>query len=286
MQGSRLEKSVDQYLATLESEGLTHRYLTAVRSSLMAFTRYCEDRGVGCTNRVTLELVGGFLSGYASHSASHQMSLRTHVRKFLERTGSFVMKDYHAKIKGSARTRVRWLTEEQVAKIHETPMTPEEQLLIVFPLEMGLRPCEVLRLRFVDARMALQYGDLSVIGKTGERPLPMHPDLKPMLESYLLCRRGEDLDTLLPFKRTKAQRIYAQFSEKVGFQVRGYDLRRTCGRRMWQRQVKTASIARLYGHSSQDQTLEYIGANRTDIQEAYEKTRIINPLISIKPLAR
>lgn len=286
MQGSRLKMSVEQYLAALETEGLTHRYVTAYKSTLERFRKYCEARDIGCTKRIELQTVGNFLSQFTAHSASHQEAVRTHVRKFLERNGNFVMKDYRAKIKGSARTRVRWLTEEQVQAIHNTPMTPEEQLLVLFPLEMGMRPCEVLRLRVIDARNALQFGELSAVGKTGERPIAMHPDLKPVLMNYLNYRQGEPQDKLLPFERTKSQRIMAQFSEKVGFQVRGYDLRRTCGRRMWKRNVKEATIAAMYGHSSVDQTRMYIGANRSDLQEAYERTRILNPLPEIKTLAR
>ncbi len=286
MIGSRLKKSVDQYLADLEVEGLTRRYITAVRSSLKAFRLHCEAREIGCISRIDLETVGNFLKQYASHSASHQLSVRTHIRKFLERNGNFVMKDYHAAIKGSARTKVRWLTEDQVEQIHQTPMTPEEQIIVLLPLEMGMRPCEVLRLTVKDLKNALQFGELSVIGKTRERPLPVHPDLRMMLENYLAYRGGEDKDQLLPFQRTQRDRKMKAFSEKVGFEVRGYDLRRTWGQRTYRRGGKLAAIMKGYGHKSTDQTLEYIGADRSDIEELYEKTRILNPLIPIKPLVR
>lgn len=189
------------------------------------------------------------------------------------------------------RPCVDWLTPDEAQKVLDTELPPNQKLAIVLALCMGLRKVELIRLRLQDIDHSRQCINVIGKGRAGGklRLVPFHPRFMPALETYnqyragmILKAKGEIPDNLLVWYDRATRRVKPYNSVKASgmdclirrasvcceVHFSAHTLRRTFGRLMWLSGVPVVVIARMLGHSSTEQTLQYIGANLDDMAGA------------------
>lgn len=190
------------------------------------------------------------------------------------------------------RPNVDWLTPEQARTVLDNRLvTPRQHLAIVLALCMGLRRVEIVRLRVSDINVDRGY--ITVIGK-GQRGgklrlVPFHTRFMPALSLYCKDRartvalgHNDAPDNLFiwysrqdrktheynAIKGSGMDGLIRDASRTIGVHFSAHTLRRTFGRIMWLSGVPVVTIAKILGHSSTEQTLQYIGANLDDMASA------------------
>lgn len=189
------------------------------------------------------------------------------------------------------RPCVDWLTPDEAQSVLDTNLPPTEKLAVILALCMGLRKIEIIRLRLQDIDQSKQCINVIGKGRAGGklRLVPFHPRFLPALDEYNQHRaamihkaRGEIPPNLMvwfdrhtkrvtPYNSVKASGmdyLIRRASLKCGVHFSAHTLRRTFGRLMWLSGVPVVVIARMLGHSSTEQTLDYIGANLDDMAGA------------------
>lgn len=201
----------------------------------------------------------------------------------------------HIQFQADIRPRVDWLTPEQAQAVLDSDLvTPAQHLIIVLALCMGLRKVEIARLQVRDVSISGDY--VSVIGKGHSggklRLVPFHSRFLPAFWAYITIRNeivtravNDDPGNLFiwlsrhdhrarpyePVKGSGMDCLIRRSSQAVGVKFSAHTLRRTFGRMLWLSGVPVVTIAKILGHSSTEQTLEYIGANLDDMASAMNK---------------
>jgi integrase len=191
------------------------------------------------------------------------------------------------------RPNVDWLTIEQAKALMDFPKTPNQELLVMCELGMGLRRVEVSRMCM--SHMHNGYMDVIGKGKAGGklRTVPFHPRMYDTLNRYysyrceleataksvnrypvvvpdrmLIYRKKGKLFAYSDVKLTGVDKLLSSLSDEIGIEFTHHTLRRTFGRTMFHSHVPVATIAKLLGHESTDMTLKYIGVDLDDMSAA------------------
>lgn len=283
---SRLRREIGQYVRYMGEEGLSWDYTRQTRNGLLKFMAFCEERGVGSVGKVSKDLIRDYLALFKAMSAAYQRLVWSMIRGFLRHFENPAVLNMKLRIRGSARTRVRWLTPEETEQVFQTKMNQRQRVIIGLELLMALRRVEVLRLSVKDVLAGLSCGELRVRGKGHkERPVPIHRDMMPVLRDYLTMQDKPEEDLLLGFKRCTADAELKSFSKDFGKRISHHDLRRTCGRNWFLAGGNITVISELMGHSSTDMTRIYLGLNVSDMRRVMEMCRIPeNCTFSAKPV--
>lgn len=267
---SRMRREIGQYLIEMRRQGISERYVQATKCYLLRFSEHCQRLGIRSSKAVNLDSIISFLDTVQGTSRSHQVQVRSYLRRFLAEMDNPAMLKLRLKASGKARTRVDWLTPEETTRIFQLPMSPQTSVLIGAGLLQGMRRVETLRLSIKDARNALRFGILRIQGKGGkEREMPLHAEFGTILRNYLLWVGEEEEDgRLLRFERTQSERLLADFCQRFGRKFTFHTMRRTFGRNLWLLGVPIETISEMFGHSSSDMTRRYLGLNLTDMRQA------------------
>lgn len=137
----------------------------------------------------------------------------------------------------------------------------------------GLRISDILRLRVKDVR---NKDEINVIErKTGKRRFyPLPQPIKKVLNDY--CR-GKDKNEYLirkvgknePIKRCQAWKIITAAAKKYGISSIGtHGMRKTFGYWFYKQTGDVTMLMQIFGHTSEAQTLRYIGVTKIVIKEA------------------
>ncbi|MCI4372021.1 MAG: site-specific integrase [Thermoplasmata archaeon] len=180
--------------------------------------------------------------------------------------------------------RRRWLAPEQLARLYRSAQGREPVLLVLEAFN-GLRRVEVLRLRYRDIDMDRQR--LRVLGKGRNggkwRTLPMFSETSRVLRTL---PRSESPDArVVPLSRSGADLLLRRAADRAGFpslgiRVSHHDLRRTFGRLSHQAGMDLVQLKNLYGHSSLDQTVHYIGLDEDEMRAGLERfASLMDPLL-------
>mgnify|MGYP000887685724 CR=1 FL=1 len=167
-----------------------------------------------------------------------------------------------------------------------------ERMIVHCELDLGMRRCEVERLKVSDfqsgrPRQIFIHGKGRNGGKY--RSISWHPQTEHILNEFLEFRgreiekaREKDPMVKIPgdlllyerggklqaYKKTAIDNILEDISARVGFKFSNHDLRRTCGRMMYRGGVKIEEIARIFGHSDTRTTMRYLGLDMEDMSSA------------------
>ena len=198
----------------------------------------------------------------------------------------------HIQFQADTRPHVDWLSPEDARKVLDSEViTPTQHLVIVLALCMGLRKVEIAHLRTQDLNVTNEYITVLGKGRAGGklRLVPFHKRFLPALDRYLGVRgniilkaRNDPPDELIlwldrqdrmarPYEAVKGSGLDCMIrraSKSIGVKFSAHTLRRTFGRLLWLSGVPVVTIAKILGHSSTEQTLEYIGANLDDMTDA------------------
>jgi len=273
---SRMTREIARYLKGLREEAYTERYIAQHRQALSAFQTHCQAHGITCTSRVSTEVALSFLRRYEKYTGSYQAKIWVVIRRYLVAHENPALLKVRVKIRGTARTRVDWLTPDECESVFRTPMTPRESLLIGAGLLQGLRRVESLRMTVRDARDALRTSVLRVRGKGGkERAIPLQDEFSVILRSYLVWLDPPDEDGMvMGLSRTCSEEILARFCSRHGRKFTFHTMRRSFGRNLWLLGVPIETIAELLGHSSIDMTRKYLGIDQSDMRKALACYRV------------
>jgi integrase len=146
----------------------------------------------------------------------------------------------------------------------------------------GLRRVEVLRLRQKD--VLINEGCLRVLGKGRDggkwRKIPMHPIVQELLRGLL--PQGNVDDRLFDIRRSRADQLLRGAVQKAGFpaegvQVSHHDLRRTFGRLAHQSGMDLIQLKNLFGHSSVEMTVHYIGIDADEMRKGLSRIELLPP---------
>jgi integrase len=211
------------------------------------------------------------------------------IRRFLRwaRNPLATRKDIWA-VPGESAGKRRWLSPEQLARLYKAAKG-RERVLVALEGFNGLRRVEVLRLRLRDIDFGRQR--LHVLGKGRNggkwRTLPMSPQTASVLRSAV---GTEDQSTaIIPLSKSGADVLLRRVAIRAGFpriglRVSHHDLRRTFGRLAHKAGMDLVQLKNLYGHSSLDQTVHYIGLDEDEMRAGLNRlSTLIDPLLRSEP---
>jgi len=184
--------------------------------------------------------------------------------------------------------RRRWLAPEQLARLYRAARGRERVLLALEGFN-GLRRVEVLRLRAKDIDFGRQR--LHVLGKGRNggkwRTLPMFSETSRVLRA--LPAPSDENSMVIPLSRSGADLVLRRVSTRAGFASSGlrvshHDLRRTFGRLAHKAGMDLVQLKNLYGHTSLDQTVHYIGLDEDEMRAGLDRlATFIGPLLRLGP---
>jgi integrase len=185
----------------------------------------------------------------------------------------------------AAPSHRRWLTRKDLARLY-CASRGLERVLISLEGFNGLRRVEVLRLRPQDIDPTAHR--LHVLGKGRNggkwRTIPLFSETQTLLERWR-DRQPAD-DRLVPLSRSGADLLLRRAVERSGLSrqnihVSHHDLRRTFGRLSHEAGMDLVQLKNLYGHSSLDQTVHYIGLDEDRMRAGLASlARSMKPWIS------
>ena len=207
------------------------------------------------------------------------------LRRFLRWAGNPVAtKKSLWAVPGESAGKRRWLTPEQLARLYRAARG-RERILVALEGFNGLRRVEVLRMRLKDIDFGRQR--LHVLGKGRNggkwRTLPMFSETSNVLRDF---PRAEDPNSrVIPLSQSGADLVLRRVSSRAGFpqlgvRVSHHDLRRTFGRLAHKAGMDLVQLKNLYGHSSLDQTVHYIGLDEDEMRAGLDRlANLIDPLL-------
>jgi integrase len=190
-------------------------------------------------------------------------------------------------VPGETAGRRRWLAPEQLARLYRAARG-RERILVALEGFNGLRRVEVLRLRVKDIDFGRQRLHILGKGRNGGkwRTLPMFSETVRVLRSIPLG--NEENSMVIPLSQSGADVVLHRAAERAGFRSLGlrvshHDLRRTFGRLAHKAGMDLVQLKNLYGHTSLDQTVHYIGLDEDEMRVGLNRlATFIGPLLREK----
>jgi integrase len=181
-------------------------------------------------------------------------------------------------------TRRRWITQEDLARLLQAA-PGRSRLVVALEGFNGLRRVEVLRLRAKDVNLDEGWINVRGKGRMGGkwRQIPLGELARTELRDRI---RGLSPEArILPFSASWADQQLATAVRAAGFEARGlrvshHDLRRTFGRIAHTAGMDLIQLKNLYGHSSLEMSVHYIGLDLDRMREGLDQIdRALGPLV-------
>lgn len=154
---------------------------------------------------------------------------------------------------------------------------PKYHIMFMIGIYSGLRVSDILKLKVRDVRGKDKIKIREK--KTGkEKIFPINRELASAIESY--CEGKRDYDYIVPsaravnkaVSREYAYRVIHEAGEHFGLDNLGtHTMRKTFGFHFYTQTKDVVLLMRIFNHSSQSETLRYIGLEQTTIDEAMLK---------------
>jgi integrase len=178
----------------------------------------------------------------------------------------------------------RWLSRSDLARLYRASRGLERTLVSLEAFN-GLRRVEVLRLRGCDVDLAAHRLHVLGKGKSGGkwRTIPLFSETERILRRTR--DRGLPETRVVPASRSGADLLLQRAARRAGFPGRGlrvshHDLRRTFGRLSYRAGMDLVQLKNLYGHSSLDQTVHYIGLDEDRMRAGLDSlARSLHPFL-------
>lgn len=200
----------------------------------------------------------------ALHFAALKQFLRWTQHPLVERKGLW-------RLPSGETSHRRWLTKPQLLALYDAARG-RERVLIALEGFNGLRRVELLRLQCRDIVRAEESLRIRGKGRFGGkwRQVPLHPVVQSVL-ARATRGMGPD-DRVLPLSMSGADAVLQRAARRAGFAAIGvkvshHDLRRTFGRLAHEAGMDLVQLKNLFGHSSIDMTVHYIGLDATRMRE-------------------
>jgi len=188
------------------------------------------------------------------------------------------------RLPSSTSQRRRWITREQLAALFGASSGPA-RLIVALEGFNGLRRVEVLRLRVMDVNVAEGWLNVRGKGRMGGkwRQIPLSDIARAELQAHIAGIRPED--RVLPYSASwadnqVAKAVQAAGFPKLGVKVSHHDLRRTFGRVAHDSGMDLIQLKNLFGHSSLEMTVHYVGLDLQRMREGLSRVdRSFEPLV-------
>lgn len=211
------------------------------------------------------------------------------LKKICEHYNNHAFKEVRILWPEDTRPNVNWLTPDQARTILESDLTPIQDAIVSLELCAGLRRIELLRLTVADIHP--DYIEVHGKGHVGGklRSVPIQQRVRLALDRWLayrsdivqscqdamyvsdalfVYRHGRYIYPYSDVKCTGIDRHLKLVCTSTGIEFAHHTLRRTFARQLWLSGAQLVTIAKILGHKSTEQTLEYIGANHDDMASA------------------
>lgn len=303
----QLVETVSRYLEQI-GLSLRSRTVRSHESVLREFARFTLERdlGVRCAAAVERRHVEAYKVWLAQRPAQRGAKLHRHtirdrlgtLRSFFERIIEWGWEDAPARVPLFAgdlpiadETLPRFLDDAAAAKLLAAARAdpdPFVRLCVEFLARTGLRRGEFLDLT-VDAvvRIGSAYWLHVPLGKLhSDRYIPLHPQLKAMLDDWLARRPAGLRSDLLFIERgrrisaSRVERVVAKAAAAAGIgHVVPHQLRHTLATQAINRGMSLEAIAALLGHRSLSMTMVYARiADRTVADEYFAVSEKVEAL--------
>ncbi|MHA1286833.1 MAG: tyrosine-type recombinase/integrase [Candidatus Thorarchaeota archaeon] len=304
------EQELNSYLQELEEMGRAERTIKHYKWTLETLFKGLGDNGYSINPRKIGRKEADFIryefhNGKSPKYVSEQLKI---LKSFCLRAGNKAMAKIDTSFGNVPPTNVRWLTQSEAFSIRDCARGIE-RMVIHLELDLGLRRIEVIRL----GMKSFQKGAILIHGKGRNggkwRKINWHPETAMILEEYLRDHRekeiakakSKDPDVRIPdnlliygrkgqlhhYKKTAIDKMVKSAGERAEiFEVSNHDLRRSCGRLMYQAGVKIEVIAKIFGHSDTKTTIRYLGLDLDDMGDAlsqYAKFMSVPKTVQIEP---
>lgn len=158
-----------------------------------------------------------------------------------------------------------------------------EKYFVMFQIGIysGLRISDILRLKVRDVRGKDKIKIREK--KTGkEKAFPINKALADVLEQY--CAGKKDYEYLVPSDRAQNKAVSREYAYRVMHEAGEYfglynlgthTLRKTFGYHFYTQTKDVVLLMRIFNHSSEAQTLRYIGIEQTTIDDAMRRFKYV-----------
>lgn len=191
------------------------------------------------------------------------------LRGFLRAHGAQVASvDGLWKMRRGDATRRRWYDGPTVDRLYQLAATDRVRLALALTAWAGLRRREAVDLRVRDVDLDVSAPSLTVSRKGGRRQLL--PIARSVANAIRPFASREPDATVYPSGYNSFARDLERLGRRAGLPgLSPHDLRRTFGRMLYyERHADINTIRVLYGHSSTEMTLYYIGASADELRSA------------------
>lgn len=196
---------------------------------------------------------------------------------FLRWSGNGNFEDVKLRIRPT-RSRVNWLSEEQVAMLIAQAPYPNLKAMVVGFAYTGMRLSELLTLRTRDMRPQ----EILIRGKgRKERTIPVNEEfwieMDPYLkerekygshETFLVHRSKRSVCSVSNYSDMGVYSAVIRYGLEAGIHTPPHTFRRSFGRHLYKRGCPLAELSYLMGHASVEQTVSYLGIGECDLQDA------------------
>jgi len=292
-----LETLADKYLAKKTKRGkLSEKNADAYRARIIADLNTLKEAGFHFTPKQIGEQEIDHLLNvtYKKARTKYKRWEISILNGFLEFYGNQVIDDMMIGWPQDARVNVDWLSEEEAILMLDAARGVE-RIVIHLELWLWLRRVEVLRLKSKE----IQDGFLNVHGKGKfggkwrtiafaietpqeiqyyemlreeviEKAKRKNPDVI-VPEDWIIYGMG---GTLHPYSESGIDSIVARVGKRAGIQrtITNHTLRRTGARIMYRAKVDPALISVGLGHSSWQETVQYLGLTVEELAQAQVQT--------------
>lgn len=241
--------------------------------------------------RVRGEWVLEFLRRY-DYSPQNVRHFSATLNVFLKHYENYDYEHKKVELPRVERINVDWLEPWEAERVIEACRDPLERATVHFGICLLLRRAEILRLRIqdVDFRRRAVHIHGKARGGGKWRTVSFHPDTGVVVSEWLRERekrvlaaqqRGlEAPDSLFiyyrrgrvgSYKRSSMDNIAWNVGARADVKFSWHTLRRTGGRMLYKASVPIETISTIMGHSDTRMTLQYLGVNLSDQDEAMSK---------------
>ena len=290
---------------TMESEHLAPRTISFYVETVHAVT---EILRAGNRHVMPAEITREDVDYLLDYFVEHDFAIQTRkgylsaLRKWCRTSnvGSPAVHDWpNCRFPHDTRPHADWLTCDQAASLLTHPKTQLQAVVVHLELCLGMRHCEVIRLRADAIDYSREYLTVTGKGSMGGKPriIPFTKGTADLLRTYTETVRDEQIrrakarfpisttvpPNLILWSRGDRLHAYSEegygldkmvtipLSEELGFHFSNHTLRRTFGRALFRAGVAVPVIAKILGHESTDVTLRYIGVDLDDMTDALRR---------------
>lgn len=175
------------------------------------------------------------------------------------------------------RSRVDWLTVEEAAAVLASAPSLNVKTMEICLIYLGVRADELRTLKLAD----MHPDHIMIQGKGCKgRRIPVRKEFWAAISEYMAWRRKYPGQVFMVYKKGEEVRPYAHggifqamqpHARMLGRHLSPHTFRRSFGRHLYKAGMPLPDIQRLYGHSSLEMTIRYLGINDEDTASGLDR---------------